>query len=170
MQKHIDDVQEGYIPVTGGLVWYRAVNLGSGIPLLTLHGGPGSPHDYLEPLEELADDLPVVFYDQLGCGKSERPSDSTLWQRGRFVEELDQIRRALNLEQVHLFGHSWGTMLAVDYVLTKPDGIKSLTLASPALSITHWLHDVRKYRMSLPLGIQQILEKHESNGSTDCEE
>ncbi|HLZ57135.1 MAG TPA: proline iminopeptidase-family hydrolase [Ktedonosporobacter sp.] len=170
MQKHIDDVQEGYIPVTGGLVWYRAVNLGSGIPLLTLHGGPGSPHDYLEPLEELANDRPVIFFDQLGCGKSERPDDQTLWQRTRFVEELDQIRRALNLGQIHLFGHSWGTMLAIDYVLTRPDGIVSLILASPALSIPRWLKDMERYRRSLPLDIQHILEQHESNGTTDSKE
>ncbi|HJT55967.1 MAG TPA: alpha/beta fold hydrolase, partial [Ktedonobacteraceae bacterium] len=88
MQKQLDNIQEGYIPVTGGLVWYKMVNSGNGIPLLTLHGGPGSPHDYLEPLEQLADERPVIFYDQLGCGKSERPDNVALWQRSRFVEEL----------------------------------------------------------------------------------
>ncbi len=88
MQKQVDNIQEGYIPVTGGLVWYQAVNPGDGIPLLTLHGSPGSPHDYLEPLERLANERPIIFYDQLGCGKSARPDDTTLWQRNRFVEEL----------------------------------------------------------------------------------
>lgn len=168
--KQIDSVQEGYLPVTGGLVWYKVVNPGTNIPLLTLHGGPGSSHHYLEPLEHLADERPVIFYDQLGCGKSERPNDTFLWQRKRFVEELSQIRKALKLEQVHLFGHSWGTMLAIDYALTKPDGLISLVLASPALSIPRWLKDMEQYKSSLPTKVQKILEKHEKNGTTDSDE
>ncbi len=170
LQKSIENVQEGYIPVPGGLVWYQIVNPGKGIPLLALHGGPGSPHDYLEPLKQLADERPVIFYDQLGCGKSERPDDITLWQRSRFVEELDQVRHALHLEKVHLFGHSWGSMLAVDDALTQPDGLTSLILASPALSIPRWLHDMDRYRKSLPLAVQKILVEQESNGTTDSEE
>lgn len=171
MQKRDSNVQEGYIPVTGGLVWYQALmNTGNGIPLLTLHGGPGSPHDYLEPLGTLANERPVIFYDQLGCGKSERPNDVTLWQRSRFVEELNQIRQALKLEQVHLFGHSWGSMLAIDYALTRPDGLISLILASPALSIPRWLNDMEDYRKSLPIEIQKILEEHERNNTTDADE
>ncbi len=169
MQKRVENVQEGYVPVTGGLVWYQIVNPGRGIPLLTLHGGPGSPHDYLEPLNRLADERPVLFYDQLGCGKSERPDDPALWQRSRFVEELEQVRHTLGLEQVHLFGHSWGSMLAVDYALTKPDGLTSLILASPALSIPRWLSDMEVYRKSLPLAVQKILEQHETNGTTASE-
>ncbi len=170
MQKRVDNIQEGYIPVTGGLVWYQALNIGNGIPLLTLHGGPGSPHDYLEPLGILANERPIIFYDQLGCGKSERPDDNTLWQRSRFVEELDQIRHALNLEHVHLFGHSWGSMLAIDYALIKPGGLVSLILASPALSVPHWLNDMKRYRSELSLDIQKILQENERNGSTDSEE
>ncbi len=170
MQKSVENRQEGYIPVTRGRVWYHIVNPGKGIPLLTLHGGPGSPHDYLEPLKQLADERPVIFYDQLGCGKSERPDDITLWQRSRFVEELDQIRHALHLENVHLFGHSWGSMLVIDYALTQPGGLTSLILASPALSIPRWLSDMEVYRKSLPLAIQKILAEQESNSTTDSEE
>lgn len=170
MLKQVDNIQEGYIPVPGGLVWYKVVNPGNGIPLLILHGGPGSPHDYLEPLERLANERPIIFYDQLGCGKSERPDDKTLWQRSRFVEELRQIRKALKLEQVHLFGHSWGSMLAIDYALTKPDGLMSLVLASPALSIPRWLDDMEHYKNSLPVDIQKVLEEHERNGTTDSDE
>jgi proline iminopeptidase len=162
--------KKGYIPVTGGSVWYQAVNTGNGIPLLTLHGGPGSPHDYLEPLGILANERPVIFYDQLGCGKSERPDDTTLWQRSRFVEELDQIRQVLKLERIHLFGHSWGSMLAIDYALSKPDGLISLILASPALSIPRWLNDLGNYRKSLSIEIQETLEEHERNNTTDADE
>ncbi len=169
MQESVENVQEGYIAVPGGLVWYQIVNPGKGIPLLILHGGPGFPHDYLEPLQQLADERPVIFYDQLGCGKSERPDDLALWQRSRFVEELDQIRQTLHLENVHLFGHSWGSMLAVDYALTQPDGLSSLILASPALSIPRWLNDMDVYRKSLPLAVQKILAEQERNGTTDSE-
>ena len=83
-----DQIREGYLPVPGGRVWYRMVGFGDAIPLLTLHGGPGAPHDYLEPLEGLADERSVIFYDQLGCGKSDQPNDPALWRAGRFVEEL----------------------------------------------------------------------------------
>lgn len=170
MQESVVNVQEGYIPVTGGLVWYQMVNSGKGIPLLTLHGGPGSPHDYLEPLRKLSGERPIIFYDQLGCGKSERPDNPKLWQRSRFVEELEQIRQALGLEQIHLFGHSWGSMLAVDYALAQPSGLTSLILASPALSIPRWLSDMEIYRKSLPLAVQKVLEEHEQYSTTDSEE
>jgi pimeloyl-ACP methyl ester carboxylesterase len=61
---------EGYIEVPGGRVWYRIAGTDRpGIPVLCLHGGPGMPHDYLEPLEDLASSRPVIFYDQLGCGR-----------------------------------------------------------------------------------------------------
>ena len=170
MLKQVEKVQEGYIAVTGGQVWYKMVNPNLGIPLLILHGGPGSSHYYLEPLEQLANERTVVFYDQLGCGNSERPDDLSLWQKERFVEELGQLRKALHLEEVHLLGHSWGAMLAVDYALTKPEGIKSLILASPPLSIPRWLQDMERYRKSLTVDVQKALEAHESNNTTDSDE
>src|SRR5262245_51589154 len=107
------EAHEGYVPVTGGRVWYQIVGSGAAIPLLVLHGGPGVPHDYLEPLAALADERPVIFYDQLGCGKSERPDDVSLWRIERFAEEVGQVRQALGLSQVHLLGHSIGTMVAL---------------------------------------------------------
>jgi proline-specific peptidase len=103
------DVQEGTISVDGYQVWYRRVGSG-GIPLLLLHGGPGAGHDYLEPLEALAADRQIVFYDQLGCGRSDQPVDRSLWRMKRFVVEVDTVRRALHLEQMHLLGQSWGRL------------------------------------------------------------
>ena len=88
--------EEGYIEVPGGKVWYRAVAPESdstgATPLLCLHGGPGFTHYYLEPLEALAEHRRVIFYDQLGCGRSDRPNDVTLWTVDRFVAELAQVR------------------------------------------------------------------------------
>src|SRR5258708_1060530 len=84
--------QEGYVPVDGYRVWYRSVGGGSEdehIPLMLLHGGPGAPHDYLENLAALASETRrVIFYDQLGCGRSDQPEDTSLWRVERFVEEL----------------------------------------------------------------------------------
>src|SRR6185436_2446602 len=157
----------GHVAVEGGRVWYRiAGQARPGVPLLTLHGGPGYPHDYLEPLERLADERPVIFYDQLGCGKSDQPTDASLWQVDRFVRELAQVREALGLSRIQLFGHSWGTMLAVDYLLSGARNIASLILASPALSIPRWRADADLYRATLPIGIQEILARHETAGTT----
>lgn len=159
--------REGYVSVPGGRVWYRVVGSSNAIPLLTLHGGPGFPHDYLEPLEGLSDERPVVFYDQLGCGKSDRPEDPALWRAERFVEELGQVREALGLKQVHILGHSWGSMLATDYVLTRPAGLVSLILASPCLSVPRWLADLEGYRSRLPAGVREVLDWHEAADTTD---
>ncbi len=161
---------EGYIDVTGGKVWYKIVGSGTATPILLLHGGPGVSSGSLEPLAKLSDDRPVIFYDQLGSGKSDRPSDLTLWNAKRFVEELSLVRDALQLREVHIFGHSWGTMLAVDYMLTKPTGVKSLILASPCLSISRWIQDANRLRAALPSETQDILKKHEEAGTTDSEE
>jgi proline iminopeptidase len=161
---------EGYIDVTGGKVWYRIVGSGTKTPLLLLHGGPGASSLYLEPLAKLSDDRPIIFYDQLGGGKSDRPSDLSLWSAQRFVEELSLVRDALQLKKVHILGHSWGTMLAVDYMLTKPSGVKSLILASPCLSIPRWIQDANKLRAALPIESQDILNRHEEAGTTDSEE
>jgi proline-specific peptidases, Bacillus coagulans-type subfamily len=159
-------IKEGMINVTGGRVWYRIVGANrKGIPLLTLHGGPGAPHDYLEPMEALANDRPVIFYDQLGCGNSDKPSDTSLWNIHRFVEELEQVRTALNLKKVHLMGQSWGTMLAVEYMLRKkPNGVVSLILSGPYLSTPRWVADQQFLISQLPENVQDTIRKYEQNG------
>ena len=116
--------REGYVSVPGGRVWYKIVGSGAATPLVALHGGPGSTHWGLTPLEALAHERPVVLYDQLGCGKSDRPEDTSLWRVERFVTELHQLRQQLGLHRLHLLGHSWGTMLAMDYYLAHPAGYR----------------------------------------------
>lgn len=139
-------------------------------PLVLIHGGPGDPHDYLEPLAALAIDRPVVFYDQLGCGRSDRPADAALWQVGHFVEELRCLLRDLGFPRVYLFGHSWGSMLALEYALTKPVGLAGLVLASPPISIPRWLADARRYRAELPAAISGTLDRNEAAGTLDSPE
>lgn len=151
--------QEGYVTVTGGRIWYQIIGAGDATPLLTLHGGPGWPHDSLEPLAALADVRPIIFYDQLGCGKSDRPDDSSLWHIDRFVEEVELLRQMLSLERMSLLGHSWGTMLAVDYALAQPARIEKLVLSSPALSIPRWIADASHYVSALPDEMREAVEQ-----------
>ena len=164
---------EGYVAVPGGRVWYRMVGeeRSDAIPLLLLHGGPGFTSEYLDSLEALGDERPVVRYDQLGCGRSERPDDLSLWTATHFVEEVKVVRRELGLERVHILGQSWGSMLAVDYVLTAaPTGVVSLVLASPPLSIPRWVDDTQKLLDEMPPEVRSTLEWHEKEGFTSCPE
>lgn len=161
------DVREGFIGVTGGKVWYRIVGVHKkGIPLLMLHGGPGAPHDYLEPIEPLSDERPVVFYDQLGCGNSDRPKNTSLWTVERFVGEVAQVRQALKLDRVHILGQSWGALLAIDYLITKkPDGVASLILSGPLVSSSRFAADAKAYVKDLSADMQKAIHDSEVSGN-----
>lgn len=158
---------EGYIQVKGGKVWYRISGQDKDkTPLIALHGGPGAPHYCLEPLEALSNERPVILYDQLGCGKSDRPRDKSLWTIGHFTEELDQIRNTLGLKKAHILGHSWGTMIAVDYMLTrKPQGVVSLILSGPCLSASLWYADCRRYISEMGEKEKRVILHAESTGN-----
>jgi proline-specific peptidase len=159
--------REGYVDAPGGKVWYKVVGDGPGAPLLVLHGGPGAGHDYLEPLEVLGDERPVVFYDQLGCGKSDIPDDESLWVIDRFVREVDAVRAALGLESVHLLGQSWGGFLAIEYMVTAaPKGIVSLTLASTCASVSGFIAGCKGLVAQLPAEVQETLARCEAEGDT----
>jgi proline-specific peptidase len=155
---------EGRIPVPGGEVWFKSAGAGAAIPVLTLHGGPGVGHDYLEPLAALGTDRPVVFYDQLGCGRSDKPDDPSLWRIDRFVREVAAVREALGLDRVHLFGHSWGGWLAIEYMMGKPPGVASLTLASTSASLPQWAGETARLVASLPEGERETIRRCEGAG------
>ena len=162
-----DSIREGFIQVPGGKVWYRIVGADKpGIPLLTLHGGPGMPSYYMSPLAELANERPVIFFDQLGCGRSDHPNDPTLWTIARFVQEVQAVRAALGYKEVHLLGHSWGTTLAYEYLLTKPTGVKSVIMSGPAISIVRFRHDVDSMIALLPDSLQKAIRVNEKAGTT----
>jgi proline iminopeptidase len=163
--------EEGYIEVTGGRVWYQLHNKNAGgTPLIILHGGPGSSSFALQRLKAFEVDRPVILYDQLGCGRSDRPTDTSLWRLERFVEELAQVIKALNLDEVHILGHSWGTTLAAAYCLTKSTGVKSVIFSSPCLSAPLWEQDQNRNIMKLPIEVQETIKRCEANGTTDSEE
>lgn len=162
---------EGTVPFRGHKVWYRIVGEREEtgrFPLLCLHGGPGVPHDYLEPLEAIAaTGRRVIFYDQLGCGSSDQPRNPSMWTVDLFVEEVGVVRGALGLDRCHLLGQSWGGMLAMQYALTQPSGLVSLTVASSPASMRQWVAEANRLRMDLPPAVQQTLLKHEQAGTTD---
>ncbi len=158
---------EGFVEVPGGRVWYRIVGGGTATPLLLLHGGPGAPSYYLNPLAALADERPVIFYDQLGAGRSDHTTDTTLFTIDRFVAELAALRDTLGLTEVHLLGHSWGSILAAEYLFTRPEGIRSVIFASPALSLPRWKHDADSLLTTLPDSVQAAIAQHEQAGTFD---
>ncbi|MGG1401316.1 proline iminopeptidase-family hydrolase [Bacillus salipaludis] len=163
--------EEGYIEVTGGKVWYQVFNKNAeGTPVIVLHGGPGSSCFSLQGLQALGNERPVILYDQLGCGRSDRPKDPSLWRIERFVEELGQVRQGLGLDEVHILGHSWGTTLAAAYCLTKPSGVKSVIFSSPCLSAPIWEQDQRRNLMKLPKEVRETIRRCEENGTTDSME
>jgi proline iminopeptidase len=159
---------EGFVNVPGGRVWYRIMGGGGKTPLLLLHGGPGGRSCAFSVLSELATDRPVILYDQLGSGRSDRPNDLALWRTDRFVEELDAVRKALGLSKVHILGHSWGGTLATEYLLTKgQQGVRSVILSSPLISTPRWLADTRRLRLTLPEPVQSALNKCEAVETAD---
>ncbi len=162
---------EGLIDVPGGRVYYRIVGQDApGAPLLVVHGGPGLPHDYLEPLEALANARPVVFYDQLGCGRSDRPDDLSLFALPRFVDELDAVRRALGLTRLALVGQSFGALLCVEYLLRRgQDGVEGLVLSGPCLSAARFAADQRAHLAAMPQAVQDAVAAAEAVGDFDSD-
>ncbi len=165
---------EGHVSFRGFRTWYRVVGEGEAPgrdPVLVLHGGPGTGHDYLEPLAALAaSGRRVVFYDQLGCGRSDHPHDPSLWNVGLFVEEVAAVREALGLSRVHLLGQSWGGMLALEVTLAKHPGLVSLVLASSLASVPLWIAETNRLRGQLPPEVRETLTRNEAAGTTDSTE
>jgi proline-specific peptidase len=163
-------VDEGGISLDGFEIWYRIVGDSAdappgGLPVLALHGGPGPPHESLEPLSGLArDGRPVVFYDQLGCGNSERFGDPDRWSVELFLYELAAVRRRLGLERVHLLGHSWGDMLAIEHAMGGAEGIASLTLVGAVLSGPMVFESRRRFYEKLPPALRDAALHSEATG------
>ncbi len=160
--------REGYVHYRGYRTWFRVVGdpASGATPLLALHGGPGSTHNYFVPLEALADERPVVLYDQIGCGNSDRPTDVD-WNAAVFREEVAAVRDQLGLERIHLLGTSWGGMLAQQHVLSGAEGIVSLVLSSTLASIDQWAEEQLRLRAQLPPDVIEVMERHERAGTYD---
>ncbi len=163
---------EGFVDFRGYRTWYHLAgdlqNPAPGkLPLLLLHGGPGGTSDVFEPIDELATEgRPIIRYDQIGSGRSDRPKDPSLWTVESFVDELRTVRDQLDLTDLHLLGHSWGGMLALEYLFTQPTGVASLIMASSLATTKMWTDEAKRLRLELPEHVVRGMERCESSIST----
>ena len=164
-------IAKRFLETEEGKVWYKISGSRSeATPLLVVHGGPGVSSVYLTRLNALSSDRPVILYDQLGCGKSVHPQDSSLWTNDYFLKELDQVRRELNLEEVYLYGHSWGAILVVQYALKNQAIVKGLILSGPPLSFPMYRSDLKTRLLTLPDSVSNVIFKYEKEGNLQAEE
>ena len=152
-------------------VWVKQVGTGP-IPVLTLHGGPGINHFYFECFEDFLprDRVRFWYYDQLGCGFSDRPDDASLWTLERYTGEVEQVRAALGLERLVLYGQSWGAMLAIEYALAHPDRLSGLVLSNMTASFPSYVAYVTTLRDALPPEVISAMEAFESRGDYEASE
>jgi proline iminopeptidase len=163
--------QTGMVKAPGGRVWWMRAGSGSKTPILTLHGGPGAAHNYLLPLRALADERTVIFYDQLGCGKADSPADEKLYTIQRSVDEVDALRQALGLKEIILYGHSWGSMLAIEYMCQgRGIGVKQLIVGGALASVPQAMAGQQRLISQMPDGKGKRMHALEKAGRTQGKE
>lgn len=152
--------------------WYRiSGDLGAGKPpVVILHGGPGVAHNYVDSYKLLAlQGRAVIHYDQIGCGNStllpEKGAD--FWTPQLFIDELENLVDHLGIRPAfHVLGQSWGGMLGAEYGVTRPKGLKSLTIANSPASMKLWVEEANRLRADMPVEVQDALNRHEKAGTT----
>jgi len=124
-------------------VWTKRVGNNPTMKVLLLHGGPGATHEYFECFDSYLPNVEIeyYYYDQLESAYSDQPSDSSLWNIDRFVDEVEQVRKALKLDNsnFYLLGHSWGGILGIEYALKYPDNLKGLIISNMMSSIPDYV-------------------------------
>jgi L-proline amide hydrolase len=164
--------REGFAPFRDYRTWYRISGdlAESKAPVVILHGGPGAGHNYLDAYKLLArDGRAVIHYDQLGCGQSTLLPDKggDFWTPELFVAELNNLIGHLGIEaRYHVLGQSWGGMLAAEFGITRPQGLKSLTIANSPASMELWVREANRLRSELPQDVRETLDRHEKAGTT----
>ena len=163
------EIREGYMPFLDYRTYYRIVGkrTGNKKPLVLLHGGPGSTHNYFEVLDRLAeeDGRELIMYDQLGCGNSYVENRPDLWNAGVWIEELRTLRKHLNLEEMHLLGQSWGGMQTLEYVCNyQPEGLKSIILSSTLPASWLWAEEQQRMIAFLPENMQEAIKEATASG------
>lgn len=163
------EIREGYMPFLGYKTYYRVVgkNTGNKKPLVLLHGGPGSTHNYFEVLDRIAeeDGRQLVMYDQIGCGNSYVENRPDLWNSKVWIEELIELRKHLGLDEIHLLGQSWGGMQTLEYVCNyKPEGLKSIILSSTLPASWLWAEEAQRMIAQMPQDMQDAIKKATESG------
>ena len=157
------------VAVEGGQVAVYIYGDANGETVLAVNGGPGVGSRYLRgPLSELVRrGYRLVIHDQLGTGASEHPDDPGLWTLRRYVAELETVRRSQCDGPVHLLGHSWGGMLAIEYLLAHPGAVKSAILSNTSADTPAHLAEVRRLLGAFGLETLEMIDRREREGTTD---
>jgi len=154
---------EGHVKVLGFKPYYRSFGKPDKGSVLVLHGGPACVLDYLLPLADLVQfGYRVVLYNQLGCGKSDKPKNVKLYTQSRAVDEVEGVRRALRLGKVHLLGQSYGGALALDVALKYPKGLRSLVISSASASNALFEKEYARLVSEMPKRIRDSIKKYEA--------
>lgn len=160
-------IGEAHLSVPGGNIWYKITGNGKGIPVVLLHGGPGQGSFGLKPFEELGNDRQVIRYDQLGGGKSDKISDTTLFTIDHFVEELELLRKHLKIPQWHVLGQSWGTIIAIEYYKKYPGKVTTIIFGGACINMKLWEQHTKQLVQTLPESFKQAIANAESTGNYD---
>ncbi|KAI1135120.1 proline-specific peptidase [Hypoxylon sp. FL0543] len=161
--------------------WYRVVGdleKSSNPVLIALHGGPGAGHEYLSSFTDLYEQygIPIVFYDQIGCGRSthlrEKVGDEAFWTVDLFIAELDNLIDHFRVRDrgFYIVGQSWGGMLGGAYASRRPRGLKKLVIAGGPASFPLFVEWGKQLRAALPADIRKVLEAGDRDGSYESEE
>ncbi len=161
---------EHRIPVPGGEVYVRINgDLKSGkTPLLLVHGGPGGACWQMFPALPLAADRAIILYDQLDSGRSSAPGDPANWTIDRYASEIDAIRLALDLREVHLLGHSWGGILVANHAAGQVSGVRSVILQGAPLSARGWASSMDELLAAMPDGQGRLISAPTPADSPDA--
>lgn len=156
-------IGEGYVDANGVFIYYKV--FGKGDPLVIVHGGPGASHDYFLPhLIPLARTNRLVFIDERGSGRSEKLDNVKLYTVENMAEDVEAVRRALNLGKINLLGHSYGGVVAQAYAFKYPNNLRHLILAGTFHS-TKGLNDVFvKMKQNMPAELRERIDKMEKEG------
>ncbi|MEO1045988.1 MAG: proline iminopeptidase-family hydrolase [Pseudomonadota bacterium] len=160
------------VPVEGGRVYVRINGdlTSDAIPVIFLHGGPGGVHNGFAAMLGLANERPVIMYDQLDSGRSDQPNDPDNWRVERFVDTLETIRQTLNVDRWHIVGQSWGSAIALEYTARYPQHSVSTVLGGTFISTPHWITDANLLIADLPEEKLPVLEACESDNPPPAEQ
>ncbi|PPQ95833.1 hypothetical protein CVT26_015963 [Gymnopilus dilepis] len=171
-----------YYPLAGKPLktWYKItgdLKTHNTTPLIILHGGPGVGYLAYNPLADLtvAYSIPIIQYDQVGCGRSSHLREMAdrgeeFWNDRLFVAELESLIAHLGLTRYDVLGHSWGAVFGSRFAAKQPKGLRKYIIMSSTPSVPIWTRTQRALRQTLPQGMRDILEKYEKEGKTDSEE
>lgn len=163
-------IEEGYMPFHEFKTYYRIVGVPNPdlAPLLLIHGGPGSSHNYFELIDDYAEQSgrQLIMYDQVGCGKSSLPEDEKWYVKETWAEELIALRKYLHLDQVHMLGQSWGGMLEMFYLTQYAhDGVKSVMIDGSPASIKLWTQEQHRLISYLEAVDREAIAEAERTGN-----